>query len=226
MKELRRFSLLTLLVLVLSGTSFAQQARTAEEEAAYTKTINQRAGKIVKKMNIADESKADRVQAIIADQYRNLSTIHDTHDAKVKSIKEQAGLAEDKKAKELDAIEKKATKQLDKLHKKYISKLSSELTPAQVDEVKDGMTYGVLPLTYNGYLDMLPDLTEEQKKQIMDYLVEARERAMDAGSSEKKHWWFGKYKGKINNYLSAAGYNMKKASEDWHKRRKAAEAKS
>jgi hypothetical protein len=29
---------------------------------------------------------------------------------------------------------------------------------------------------------------------------------------------FGKYKGRINNYLSAAGYDMKKEGEEWQKR--------
>jgi hypothetical protein len=41
---------------------------------------------------------------------------------------------------------------------------------------------------------------------------------MDAGSSDEKHKWFGKYKGRINNYLSAAGYDMKKEGEEWQKR--------
>jgi len=65
---------------------------------------------------------------------------------------------------------------------------------------------------------MIPGLTELQKKQIKVWLVEAREHAMDAGTSEEKHQWFGKYKGRINNYLSAAGYDMKKEGVEWQKR--------
>ena len=72
------------------------------------------------------------------------------------------------------------------------------------------MTYRVFPITYAAYLDMLPNLTTEQKDKIYSWLKEARELAMDAGSSDRKHAVFGKYKGKINNYLSAAGYDMKK----------------
>jgi hypothetical protein len=68
---------------------------------------------------------------------------------------------------------------------------------------------------------MLPDLSAEQKARILSDLTEAREHAMDAESSEKKHAWFGKYKGRINNYLSAAGIDMKKAGEEWAKRRQA-----
>jgi hypothetical protein len=87
------------------------------------------------------------------------------------------------------------------------------------------MTYRVFPITYAAYLDMLPNLTTEQKDKIYSWLKEARELAMDAGSSEKKHEVFGKYKGRINNYLSAAGYDMKKEGEAWQKRIKEREQK-
>jgi hypothetical protein len=69
---------------------------------------------------------------------------------------------------------------------------------------------------------MLQNLTPEQKEKMYNWLVEARELAMDEGSSDAKHAVFGKYKGRINNYLSAAGYDMKKEGEDWAKRIQAA----
>ena len=84
------------------------------------------------------------------------------------------------------------------------------------------MTYGVLPLTYRVYQEMLPDLTAEQKAKILGWLTEAREQAMDAGTAKAKHGWFTRYKGKINNYLSAAGYDMKKAEKALMERQKAA----
>jgi hypothetical protein len=67
----------------------------------------------------------------------------------------------------------------------------------------------MVPVTYRAYLAQTPELTEAQKQQIMAYLVEARELAMDGGTSEEKHAVFRKYKGKINNYLSAQGYKLK-----------------
>ena len=51
--------------------------------------------------------------------------------------------------------------------------------------------------------------------------VEAREFAMDAENSNKKHAAFGKYKGRINNYLAKRGYNLTKEREEWAKRVKA-----
>lgn len=70
------------------------------------------------------------------------------------------------------AIDDKAKALQDRLHTQYLLKLSALLTPAQVDQVKDGMTYGVAQVTYNSYLDMLPQLAEEQKAALMAYLVE------------------------------------------------------
>ena len=53
----------------------------------------------------------------------------------------------------------------------------------------------------------------------MSWLVEAREYEIDAESSDKKHWWFGKYKGRINNYLSAQGYDINAERKEWEQRR-------
>lgn len=198
---------------------FAQAA--GNEDTAYTRVITQRADKIVTPLGLGDAAKSKQVRDIIVQQYRDLNEIHTARDTEVKAVKEQ--LKEDKPALEarLKTIEEHTNEKLDKLHKDYLSKLSAKLTEQQVNQVKDGMTYGVLPLTYRVYTDMLPNLTDEQKTQIMAWLVEAREHAMDAGSSDKKHWWFGKYKGRINNYLAAAGINMKQAEMEWRKRREA-----
>ena len=91
----------------------------------------------------------------------------------------------------------------------------------QIDEVKDGLTYNVLNVTYVAFCEMIPSLTDEEKEQISIWLVEAREHAIDGGSSKEKHGWFGKYKGKINNYLSKRGYNLTEEREKWNERVKA-----
>lgn len=196
--------ILLFVIIVLSAAipAFSQDATAAnaEKEAAYTRTITSRAEKIVNNLNLQDAAKSSRLVKIIADQYRNLNDIH---------------------ASKADVDAKLAT-----LHQTYLTQLSTELTPEQVDAVKDGMTYGVLPITYKGYQEMIPTLNDDQKQQIKTWLIEAREHAMDAESSEKKHWWFGKYKGRINNYLSSAGYDLKKEGEAWEKRRQEAKEKS
>ena len=177
----------TYLFLFLFGlSSLISLNAQQQDEAAYMKTLTDRSQKIVNTLNICDTAIYNRVTEILVNQYKSLGLIHDSSDTEdAKNLK------------------------LYSLHCEFIGKLSSELTPEQIDAVKDGMTYGVVKVTYNSYCNKIPALKPEEKRQLMAWLVEAREHAMDAASSEKKHEWFGKYKGRFNNYLSKRGYDIK-----------------
>jgi len=209
-----------LFVSALFVVGMAQLTVGQDFDPEYVKVTNQRAKKIVDNMDILNADKAAKVADYIAHQYRNLSLIHDERDASIEKAKEQfEGKQKDKKVKK---AEKKANKAMDKLHKKYIAQLSSELSDNQVEEVKNGMTYNVAPNTFKVYQELVPDLAQDQKDKIWNWLAEAREHAMDAGSSHAKHAWFGKYKGKINNYLSGLGVDLKQAEKEMFERKKAA----
>lgn len=214
-----KFAFFLFSVLLSSSALQAQDNATpAEKEAAYTRTITTRAEKIVAALQLTDTKKTAKLTGLVAGQYRNLNTVYTFRDEQVKKAKQDLGSDKEALAARLKSIDEETTKATRALHAKYQQDLAKELNPDQVDAIKDGMTYNVLHVTYDGYLSMLPNLTAAQKEQIWQWLVEARENAMDAESSEKKHGWFGKYKGRINNYLSAAGYDMKKEGEAWQKR--------
>jgi len=220
MNLLKKIQVLAVLLLISVTSVMAQRSDTA-----YVKAITERSWKIVEKLNIPNEQKALKVRDIVANQYMDLNDVYIYRDAQKKEVKASEKLTAAQKKNAEESINKKVAKKIDKLHRKYVSNLNKNLTSEQVIEVKDGMTYGVVPLTFGAYQEMLPNLTQEQKNQMYIWLVEAREHAMDAESSEKKHAWFGKYKGRINNYLSAAGIDMKKAGEEWQARIKAAKSK-
>lgn len=197
---------------------FAQSIVTKNEE--YFNVVSQRANKISSSLNLTDSSKFQKVTNIIRDQYLNLNDIYANRDAKFKEIKTEFKDASDREV----AIAKQNTVlefSLAKLHKTYLKKLGKQLSDSEIETVKNGMTYNVLSITFKAYQEQILTLTEAQKKHIFTLLTEAREHAMDAESSEKKHAWFGKYKGRINNYLSAAGYDLKKEGIEWEKRIKA-----
>ncbi len=162
-------------------------------EANYTKAIEGRTADILKALSLTDTNKMARVHDAIIAQYRALNT----NDARLQTSPKDTNV--------LAQVHRERLA----LHAQFISKLSAVLTPEQVEIVKDKMTYGVVQVTYNAYLHLYPDLTDAEKKQIMAWLVEAREIAMDGGSSSEKHAIFGKYKCRINNYLSKAGYDTK-----------------
>ena len=202
---------------LLASTVFSAETNSAAEpkDAAYTRVLNERVTKIVVPLAITDATKSNRVHAAIVQQYRSLNDIHFVRDGEIVNAKK---LSDKTAANAAIQSARDATKpKLDKLHGEFLTKLSAELSPEQVDKVKDGLTYGVLPLTYGVYLKMYPDLTDEQKTQIKTWLTEARELAMDGSTSDEKHAVFGKYKGKINNYLSKAGYDAKKAEQNLKK---------
>ena len=213
---------LTILMMVLSVSLVSAQTTTpAQTKEQYKEVIAKRADKIVAALGITDSVLYKKVSAVVADQYIALSSIHDTRNAKIKEIKTKDSVLTDKDKAEIEKLTAEADKDLEKLHAKYLAKLGKLCTPEQVEGIKNGMTYNVLNVTMTAYNEMLPHLTPEQKKQILDWLTEAREHAMDAESSDKKHAWFGKYKGRINNYLAKAGVDMKAAEKEWMERIKA-----
>ena len=186
----------------------------------YVESIVNRSQKIVDKLGLTDAKVAEDVCNVIANRYFELNDIYEIRDAKVKAVKE-SGLTGDAKNAALKAAENEKDAALYRSHFAFPASLSLFLNEEQIEAVKDGMTYGVVKVTYEATLDMIPSLKEEEKVQIYAWLVEAREFAMDAENSNKKHAAFGKYKGRINNYLAKRGYNLTKEREEWAKRVKA-----
>jgi hypothetical protein len=197
----------------------AQSASASDADAEYTRVIRARAEKIVASLKLDDPAKTEQVTTLLTDQYRALRAIHDPRDAKIKQARDSLEGAERDAA--VQKIRDDAMAKLVPLNEAFVGKLQAILTPEQVEGVKNGLTYNVLNVTYDGFLDMLPQLTDGQKQHIRSELLKAREIAMVGGSSEEKHAAFGKIKGRINNYLSKQGYDLKQASKDWAERRKA-----
>jgi hypothetical protein len=180
------------------------------QDADYNKVAKERADKIVAGLNLK-KNKAATTSQLIAGQYISLNQLHTNRDAQLKTAAGDTA--------KINLIRKNTDNAVAKLHTAYVSKLNNTLTPVQVEAVKDGMTYNTVPLTYANYLLMLPYLTSEQQTTIKANLIEAREHALDGGTSKEKQQWFGKYKGRIANYLASQGYNLKKEGDDWARRR-------
>ena len=183
---------------LLSITVSAQVSlKTEGQDSAYVETIKQRAQKIVDGLELMDTQKAENVRNIIANRYFLLNDIHSKYDKNQQDARDA---------------------ELYKHHFELASALALYLTEEQIDAVKDGMTFGRLKRDYKAQLEMIPSLTDEEKAQVLIWLREAREYAMDAADSKGKHFWFDKYRGRTNNWLSARGYDLKKERDAWMKR--------
>jgi len=194
--------LYTAILSLFTITASAQVAlKTEGQDPQYVETIKGRAQKIVDGLNLGDANKEENVRNIIANRYFLLNDIHAKYDKKTQE----------------DAL----NAELYKHHFELASALALYLNEEQIDAVKDGMTYGRLKRDYNAQLEMIPSLTDEEKAQILVWLKEAREYALDAADSKGKHFWFDKYRGRTNNWLSARGYDLKKERDAWMKRKEA-----
>ena len=211
------------LAAVLLSINIYGQGNNDKQQTDYKNAIKERSAKIINTLGITDSGKYNAVLDELMNQYFGLNTIHEQNKTAIAEIKKKS-LSKEEAEQAIKKQEEKKSSLLLQQHATFIAHLKENLTEDQLEKVKDGMTYRVFPITYTAYQDMLTNLTTEQKSQIFSWLKEARELAMDAESSDKKHQVFGKYKGKINNYLSAAGYNMKKEGEEWQKRIKERDA--
>lgn len=180
---------------------------SAGRDPKYVQTITGRSMKATDALGITWTPLGQNVLNIICNRYFKLNDIYYERDSVKKTNKKLA--------------EAQCDSKLYRSHYGFLADLSMYLNPQEIDKVKDVMTFDVVRVTYEAQCDMIPTLKEEEKKQIMAWLIEARELAIDAESSKKKHEVFGKYKGRINNYLTKRGYDLTKEREEWYKRVKA-----
>ena len=180
---------------------------SAGRDAKYVESIIGRAQKATNALNITWTPLGQNVANIIANRYFKLNDIYAERDSVKKTNKKLA--------------EAQCDSKLYRSHFGFEADLSMYLSKKDIETVKDVMTFNVVKVTYDAHCDMIATLTSEEKEQIMAWLIEARELAIDAESSKKKHEVFGKYKGRINNYLTRRGYDLNKEREQWYERIKA-----
>ncbi|MCD8291988.1 MAG: DUF3826 domain-containing protein [Prevotella sp.] len=206
--------------LIITVSTFAQSFGLDVDgrEQNYVNSILGRAEKVTDALGITGSEKGEQVRNIVANRYFKLNDIYEERD----SLKNAASALDGTEKKmALETAENQKDMKLYRSHFGFIADLSIMLDDAQIETVKDVMTYNVVKVTYDAQCDMIPNLTDEEKVQILAWLKEAREYAIDAESSNKKHEMFGKYKGRINNYLSKRGYDLQKEREAWAERVKA-----
>jgi Spy/CpxP family protein refolding chaperone len=196
---------------------------TDDNEAAYAQVLEKRAQGVLEALNLRDSAKAAKVHDAVVAQYRALRTWHGANDATLKALGEELPKAGGEQAKAIEEQVRRLKEPLKALHDRYLVELSAQLTPEQVEKVKDQMTYNKVRVTYDAYCEIVPNLTARDRARILELLKEAREEAMDAGSAAEKAAVFKKYKGRINNYLSAEGHDVGKAYRDWGAKQRAKE---
>lgn len=212
MNKLLLFSFLLVFTFV---TSFAADVKlnTRNLSTEAVAEAQKKAAKVLDKLSLTNDSIRENIKIVVTNRYLELREIHQKYDERNAKI-ETTGLSKEKKDEELERSYYQYNSDLYRSRFGYLAWLSFYLNDEQVETVKDAMTYNLLHVRYNDFLDLLPGLTKAEKNRVHHWLVEAREFSIDFETPRKMRQMFTKYRGRINNYLAARGYDLRKATEE------------
>ena len=143
----RHAPILPLLALIAAAAVPASAQETPTQQSAdteYQKTLDERAGKVVAQLKLTDQAKAARVGDAVKTYYRGIRDADAERDAAVAKLKEAGANSDEAASKALqDARQTKAEAVVATLS----DTISKDLSPEQVETVKNQITYNVLNLS-------------------------------------------------------------------------------
>lgn len=163
------------------------------EDPANNAVAEKRSSGILATLDLADSSQAALVKRHIVNFILTLKNIHEGKDPLVGEAKREALLA--------------ARGEF------YNGLASEELTAEQTLVVKNGLSANHFRINYDAFLHLVPNLTDEEKSYIHAQLAEVCDEAVLLNSGGAKGERFHKRRGRINNYLSQRGYDLKELSK-------------
>lgn len=214
----RILSLLTLFFFSVVVSAADIKLNTRNLPANAVTEAQQKTAKVMDKLLLANDSIRENIQIVITNRYLELREIHLNYDERNKTI-EARGLPKEVEAEELERSYYQYNSDLYRSRFGYEAWLSFYLNDKQVETIKDAMTYNLFHIRYDDFMDLLPNLTGADKNRVYHWLVEAREFSMDFETPRKMRQMFTKYRGRINNYLSSRGYDLRKATEEQEARK-------
>jgi hypothetical protein len=177
------------------GQIAALEAAAPKPTAASDAAYDQRVNEWVGELGLADSAKATRVKTILL---THLKTVRDNHNA---------GFAPPASSRV-----------------RFNQGLSDELTPEQIEHIKDRITLGKVAFTMSAYRAIVPDLTPTEEAKILELLKAAREESLDMKNEHNMSDVFDGYKKQIEAYLTASGHDWKKLYREYGEWQRAARA--
>jgi hypothetical protein len=194
------------LSLLLLGSTLIP-ANAAVDEATQ-KRADGKASRLLDAAKLDDAVKTERVKRILSDWYITLWSWHRENGPKLKDLWTQWNEARAIVPKDEFPAEVIAHRiddvyaSLKPAYHTFVEKLSSELTPEQIDAIKETWSRSPgMKRTYQAYLEIVPDLDEAQKKVIYDRMLKAREDAMLTDADKEIVAIYKRHKVKVEAYV-------------------------
>jgi hypothetical protein len=194
------FAVVTVMGLTVVASAQQEPALPQDEEAEYRQVIDRRATGIVEGLDLDDPAREQKVHAILVGYYPKLREYHEEKGPKVRELEQEARRATEagnESAAESAQMQVESLQQArQELRDEFVGQLKEVLSEEEINRVKDGMTYGLVQHRMEALSRI--DLSEEQKKQVEEILVAAREEAFDEAGSREKHAAFRRAMGRIS----------------------------
>lgn len=217
MKHPRSIATLTLLALAFAafaplraGDDASATPASTAFDAATQKRIDAKADRLLGTLKLEDPAKAERARTILREWLATMTAWHANNDPQLQALWSQWNQARAVVPKDEFPAEVIAHRiddvyaSLKPAYRKFTDRLAAELTAEQIDALKEtwsrspGMTR-----TYQAYLEIVPDLTEDQKKVIRDRMLLAREDAMLTDADKEITTIYKRHKVKVEAYIGS-----------------------
>jgi len=214
---------------VCTTALFAQDKNTVTFATVDAKTksdadIVAKASEWVTALNLNDAVKEEKIKTAIATHLKMVRDWHNEHTAA--TVPAGINPATGNPLSEMDRQIIASSAIPKSVHENLMTVLNQELTSAQVETILDKYTIGKVAFTLQGYKAIVPDLKPEEEAQLLTYLKQAREQAIDYKNMKEISAIFEIYKTKCEQYLNSNGRNWRqlyKAYTDAVKAKKATE---
>jgi hypothetical protein len=209
--------IVTLIAVVLLAGSMASRLMAADAaspvstpaaDAATQKKIDQKVTQLVNSAKITDADKIAKIKVIGAEWFATLFAWHKEHDKEINVLwadwnKARAVVPKDEFPGEVVAVKIEDTyASLKPAYDDYIKRLSAELTPEQVDAIKENWSRSPgNQRTYNAYLEIVPDLADKDKEVLKARMLMAREAAMLTDADKEIVAIYKRHKVKAEQYI-------------------------
>ena len=212
---MKKHLLLSIICFLFVMTAFAQTASSdiavkpisEEAKAKSDAEVDKKAAEWTKSLNLQDANKEARVEQAIA---THLKTIRDwNNEHPFTTVPAGINPATGNRLSDLDRQVIANSAMPKSVHDSLMEELNRELTPEQVEMILDKYTIGKVAFTLKGYKAIVPDLKPEEEAQILTYLKQAREQAIDFKNMKQISAIFEIYKTKCEQYLNNNGRNWK-----------------
>lgn len=224
MKHVQRLTIVSFLMLAFGSLNPLRAADSVPTEKTNEihagdqiaqKRIDAKADHLLAAIKLDNPAKAARVKTVMGTWLVTMGNWHQQHDPELNELWAQWNKARSASPNDEFPGErvfqqiKDVYASLKPAYDLLTRKMASELTPEQIDAIKEswsrkpGMTR-----TYNAYLQIVPDLADDQKKVIHDQLLSAREDAMLTDYDREIVNIYKCHKIKVQAYIGAL---------EWHK---------